>query len=271
MKRVLAICLVLAMALSLAACGGSKGKSPEDVLKETSQNMNKMKSAGFTMTEEIGVKAQGMEMNIKLQADGEVIAEPMAAHMNVGIEAMGMQMKMEMYMQQEGDNVDTYVGMDMGQGMEWGKDTVTVDEAPSMPIEDTTALLAFYTDLKEAGTEKIGDVDTTRYDAKITGKTLKQVLEAMSGMAGDAAGDVDEIFAALPDDVSAPVSFFVDTKNMVLSECRIDMTELIQSVLSDVDLEGGEFTKLAISIGYHDVNKIDKIEIPQEVLGASDM
>lgn len=268
MKKFLAVLLVVAMTLSLCACGGSKKMSPEDVLKATSENMNKFDSTGFHMNMEMGLNVQGMDMAVKVAASGECIKEPMTMHMNMSMEAAMMAMKMEMYAQNTDEGSVSYVGMDMGSGMQWGKQ---VGEAvPEMPMDGMADLLHFYTDLKEVGKEKINGVETTQYDAKITGKNLKNVLEAMSKLSGESAGDAAAIFEKLGDDASASVSFFIDTKNMVMAECRMDLTELIQPLVNAEEM-GGEVNKVTISVGYDNFNKIDKIEIPQEALNAPEM
>lgn len=280
MKKLLAVCLVIGMLLSLCACSSAKAKTPEEVLSEAFKNLKNVNSCAFCMTEEIGVQGDGMEMGIKVKLEGEGIQDPLAMHVKMDMTYAVLTLKMEMYIQENGEDLDVYVGMDMGSGMQWSKETwPAFSEADVFEIYDGVEELSYWDDLKEVGKEKLDGIHTTCYEARFTGRNLKNLIAELLGIVEPMAEEDEdisevldvfaEVFDKLSDDVAARLTFHVDTKHMVLVQASLDMRDLMNELLGILDPSLGEtFTKMRFSPGYRGFNEIDRIQIPEEVLRA---
>ena len=284
-KKLLAGLLVLALMLGLCACGGPK--TPEEVIANVNENLAKVKSMTFGMTTEMTMQSFNETVDMTISMDGETTTEPAVVHadMNIDMGAFGS-IAMEMYAEQSDSAAVTYINT-LGQ---WMKEEVDLSEENGLidAKGDMSTSLESAVELREIGTETIDGVEATRYDGVITKENLQKVLDS-TGMLNelgdvlgmqDGLGDTAENTAELGD---IPISIWVDKEAMMPVRYEMDMTELMQALMTqalaaelgeDADALGEDYltiskVKVAMTVGGFD--SVEAIVIPDEAKNAEPM
>lgn len=280
LTKLLAAAVVLTMALALAACGGSGGQSAEDILTRSQEAFNSITSMHYSIDMDMAFSAEGESVNISTAAEADCIVEPMTINMDMTMDMMGLfDMTFKMYMVQDGDKIITYTGMDDGEGgYTWSKDVM--DDMGDMSQYDGQASMKVYLDnissFKEAGTEEVAGVTATRYDGVIAQDSLKEVMEASGTLDQYESLGIEGLDDLLGEMGDLPVSIWIDQKTDLPVKYEMDMTAMMQSMMSkllaeDPDAAEADFTvdKCSIVMICSDYNSISSIEIPEEALNAS--
>ena len=264
MKKGMAAALCFCMSLNLFACGGPK--TPEEVLAATSENMEELDSVAFDVDLTMEIGADQLSFPITMNMEGRYTKEPQRMYSGLTMDLALYELDMEMYAETGEDKSTTYVGIDTGDGVEWGKDTMEVSETS---VEDVSAVLKTLKDVKEAeGTETIQDVEVSKYTGILTGEDFKKVAETF---APRGAEGTDEIFGDIKDDMEVPVTLYIDKKECRVIKEVIDLTDAIKDTEESVkDLAGTLISKLDLTVVFSQFNEAEAIEIPKEALEAEE-
>lgn len=285
-KRLGALLCAGAMIFGLSACGGG-GASVVDTLNAADDKLSAVNSLqckgvidmAMTATAE-GTEPQ--EVAVTADMDLSVIQEPMKMKgtINLNMAELGGSMGMDIYAVEEDGILNAYVGF-MGQWMMYSMD---MSELEGMNETADTADIDIYAEnestAKKVGTEKIGEVDTTKYAITISGASMNKimtesgVIDAMQGMGDMGTGmeiDWADLYSEMGDMTMSiwidadgyPVRYEVDAMNManlMVAKVMAQMTELYGDMGAAVN-----FTKLLITIDLAAFDTVEDFEIPAEV------
>lgn len=233
LKKFLALLTALSMLLCLSACGSFERK-----MAKSAANMGQLESmhldVDFALDMELAVMGQSMDVDAAIKAGIDMNTEPFAMKMDMDVEAMGIGQQAQIYIVDEAGERVAYTSDDGGKT--WERGTVEVDvDVNGMSVKDSLALLSKWADsFEKAGEEKINGSAATKYSGLIDAASLVQLMDA-SG-----ADDAMESSLGLEldgDDVAAlkdvPVSIWIDNKSSMVVRMDMDVTELMQSLLSE--------------------------------------
>lgn len=218
-----------AVALGLAGCGdeagggtnspsegsGEKGASALEAVQLAASTSEKAKSANFTMDMDMSVGGQSLPVTAKGKVDGENNAVEMTMSMEVPGQG-GMNLKQIMI-----DNT-MYMSGIPGMGKGWVK--LSLDELDAVgggatggasslgsgdPTDQLKMLSQVSDDVKEAGTETINGVETTKYTGSID-------LEKAAAASGTSAADLKKLQTQYKEMglQKIPFSLYVDDENL---------------------------------------------------------
>ena len=279
--RIIALILLAAMLLCLTGCGSFETKMAKAVKKMSalqSVHMDMDMHMDFSMT----MLGESLDLDANMESGIDMQTEPLRARMEMGMEVLGANMDMLMYMEQNGEEYTTYVSADGGAS--WESESITAEEAKSQ-TGDVSENLKIFIDcaksFQEAGTETVNGSAATRYDGQITGDSLESALE-LSGakeMLGEGLG------TELPADAftgleSIPCSVWIDNKSGMVVRYDMDMGAVMQSLMKDMmdqvlasqGLEGlgveMEFREVTVSVILSQFDAVGEIFIPDSAKAA---
>lgn len=264
LKKFLAIALVIAMALSLAACGGFAGK-----MAKAAKKLEKAKSYS-TSTDvdmQIAVNFMGMEMavDVKVNSDTDVFKDPAKVHGNLKMNAFEEAEEFEYYMVPDGDGYKMLMSDD---GENWAEEHVEASDAKmyqSVDFEQVMKLLKMAESFEKTGEETIRDSKATVYSGSVSGKDVGELLGAtgMDAMLDQMDFDVtEEIFNSIE---NIPVTIAIDNTSGMISQYTIDATELVQKTVEKALAEQGANTEYGISIDLSGAMKVKNALVKVEM------
>ena len=280
LSKLLTAGVVLAMALALAACGGSAGgDSPEAVLARAQEAFDEVTSMHYSIDMDMGFSSDGESLEIDTTAEADCIVSPVTIDMDMTMDMMGLfDMNVKMFIVQEDDHYTIYSGMDDGEGnYTWAKDVM--DDMDDVSQFDGSANMAIYmengAEFKEAGTEEINGSTATRYDGVITQEGLETVLEASGVLDQYESMGIEGMDDLLGEMGDLPMSIWIDNESGLPVKYEMDMAVMMQNLMDklmaeDPEVAGENLTvdKCSLVMTCSDFNTIDSIEIPEEALNA---
>ena len=279
--RIIALILLAAMLLCLTGCGSFETQMAKAVKKMSalqSVHMDMDMHMDFSMT----MLGESLDLDANMESGIDMQTEPLRARMEMGMEVLGANMDMLMYMEQNGEEYTTYVSADGGAS--WESESITSEEAKSQ-TGDVSENLKIFIDcaksFQEAGTETVNGSAATRYDGQITGDSLESALE-LSGakeMLGEGLGTKlsADAFTGLE---SIPCSVWIDNKSGMVVRYDMDMGAVMQSLMKDMmdevlasqGLEGlgveMEFREVTVSVILSQFDAVGEIFIPDSAKAA---
>ena len=278
-KKLAALFLTLTMVFGLAACG-----SFETRMVRAAQKMEKTESMHMDMDMDIDMHlallGENLDTDVKMSGAMDMHKEPLLAKMDMTVDALGQTVDVTEYMEKNGTQLDMYL-KDSITGS-WSKQTVDMDEAPGQ-LNMTEQFVVFKEcakDFSEVGQETVNGSQATRYDGVIRGEYIEAAVKAsgaLDALSESLEMDLDEDdFANLG---SLPTSLWIDDKSGMIVRYDMDMTEIMQSVmtramedaldqagLGSVDLSGVELNleKVTVSVVLSQFDQIGEIVIPEE-------
>lgn len=236
LKKLAALCLVLALALSLAACGFS----PK--LARSAVEMEKIKNFHMDMELELGValammgQASSIEMTVVEGMD--VQREPLTVASEITT-TVGEERELALgYLvpNESGEGYVLYVSTDGGES--WDKQEIANSELSrhtgySGTLDQLALLAKAARSFREAGTEMVNGAPATRYDGEIQGSDVTAALEntGLISSLGEQFG-VELDAESLEISGSIPTSVWVDESSGRVVRYEMDMAEAISSVWS---------------------------------------
>lgn len=278
MKRILAAGLALVLVLGLCACGG---ESPEEVMQKVMENSSALTSLRYEMEMETSMSV--MDQSIEMNTFGT------AACINAPIQ-MEMELTMDMgemgsgtttvYMVEEDGLATTYTGADMGDGnMIWQKQVMDIAQLEQYDAQASFDLYMNSAEsFQEKGVETINDVKATRYDGVIKGEAMSEVLGS-SGMLSQMSSlgiPLEQAEAMFTEMGDLTVSIWVDKANYLPVKYEIDMTDMMQKMMSAILGEAQESVGITVDLMFMsmtilEVNSVEEIVIPEEALNAEEL
>ena len=279
--RIIALILLAAMLLCLTGCGSFETKMAKAAKKMAalqSVHMDLDMHMDFSMS----LLGESLDLDANMESGIDMQTEPLLARMEMGMEVMGVNMEMLMYLEQNGEEYTAYVSAD--NGASWERESMTAEEAKSQTGDVSENLKIFINRAKsfqEAGTEMVNGSEATRYDGEITGDSLESALE-LSGakeMLGEGLGGKlsADAFTGLE---SIPCSVWIDNKSGMVVRYDMDMGAVMQTLMKDMmdevlaaqGLEGFEmemeFREVTVSVVLSQFDAVGEIVIPDSVKAA---
>ena len=142
--------------------------------------------------------------------------------------------------------------------------------------ENLDLFLSSSKSFQEQGTEEINGVETVRYDGVLSNDVIDEVLTSYGTLdqLGMSAEDVQSMIFSLGD---VPVSCWIDKANYMVVQYQIDMTSMMQQLMSGMlESEGAEAGELAVDamtilLTISNTNNVEVIELPAEVENAVEL
>ncbi len=291
LKKLSTFLLAAVMSFSVVGCSGSpsssasssagsstpsssSGMSVEERIDSSRKSLKDVKNMQSKMVMNMSLTSQGQTVDMNTIMDVTAFTDPLKMKIDMTMD-MGEQgsQEMAMYAEQDGDKYIMY----MSDGVQWYSEEVpaqTFDEYDARNSMDT--YLDGVSDLKEVGTEKIGDKDAIKIEGVIKGETLEATLSesgALDNVKQTFNGQVsDEVLESMFKDLGeVKVSVWIDSETNYPVKYSMDMTDVMNTLYTNVlgSIEGGQ--DVQISVGKMEINMEDlkynsaeDFEIPAE-------
>lgn len=270
MAAVLAV--VLAAGSVLAGCG-NKTVTAESLMQDAQKKIQKVDSVegGMVMEMQMGLDEESgisMDMGINMDMDMELLNDPMMYHMKgtMSIDLLDGAVDMEMYGEQDGDSVVSYLKMDD----EWQKQTVEVDE------EDNGSIINMGESLMDADNcelaeklEKVNGKEAYVITAKLDGEDFSETMKEMEGVlqgTDSLTGGGEMDFSKMTADVTYKI--YKDTN--LPAEISITAQGGDEPIM-ELEGIGIMMNKIAYTISFEKFDKVEKITIPEEAKNAEEI
>lgn len=247
-KNLKFLSILVAVILVLTGCGTKKDAKTQ--LSDAIEKTKKMESAAIKLDVKAEMTSEGTTMALGLGMNGNVsgTGKDMKSHLNANVSFFGMNQETEMYTEVKDNYMYTYTKED-------GKWTYTKEEykeEETISTEKVTEILNKAKSIKEEKSDKKG---YTKLVVTVGADTLNEAMksETVSELAGETSAEIKN-----------DLSFNVYLKDGYLSIVELDLGKFIKDSVSAEELEKGEI-KAVISIELNDINKADKVTIPEEV------
>ena len=280
-KRLFAMILTLAMALSLSACGSFEARVARAAKKlQSTKSMHMDMSVSF----DIALSMLGQELGIDFDMDVEsdMFMDPLQAKMIMTMNSMGESSSILSYAEKNDESYTLYVSAD--DGTTWQKRSVDVSELPaqlnaSNAMDQLSLFIESAQSFQEVGTEQINGSDAVRYDGTLKGEAVAKAME-LSGILDTFSSQFGgELDLSAFDDSSIPASIWIDTKSGYIVRYDLDMTEIMGQVLktmlsstmesaglADMSelVNGVELNNCLASVVLSQFNAVEPFQIPEE-------
>lgn len=265
--RVLIAAVILVFAVS--GCG-PEAKTASQVLTETAQSSNNMKSLEAQGSMKMNVSAGGQDIDMNMGMDMAVFTDPYKIKMNMTIDLGGLgSQSSDVYLIQDGGKYYSYTNI-AGQ---WYK--MEMDQALFQKTIDSYDNSA-YIDALTSSSESF-EMEETEEDGKkvyklegvITGDALNKMVEATGVMNQLADAGIDTSIYDNTGDMK--VTVYVDKETSNLYKISIDMKELMKNALETALSGTGEeiaVNDCVMEMIYKNYNSASDFELPKEAENA---
>lgn len=248
MKRFLGVFLVLAVLISVAACGG-KRLTTEELITQSMQNSSQATNVEAAMDMVMDLEVMGTRTSITTKATMTSFTQPMRMKMDMEMNMFGQNIPVAMYMEEQGDAFVVYTGT---QGS-WMKQTLSMEEYKNTLSQyDTQASLNLYVNsaknFSSLGEETLDGKKVEKIQGVIPKEELNKVMlesGAMSQALQQSGGDLDEetqalltaVFSELDD---LPMTIWVDVESVLPVRYEMDMTPIMTKIFDSIISASGE-------------------------------
>lgn len=248
----------------LSGCGGGTKATPENLLRDMTDNAEKVESALMNMKFEIAMTSGEDSLSIGMDMDMETTSEPEASHGKgtVSFEMAGSNFstEMEMYTVLEDDQYVTYTMMEN----EWTKEVADEEEALG-DVEGMTGSIEEYAD-KFQLEEDLVDVDgkecfelTGELEGDIFAEMIQSdMMDSFSGYGLDEETVADMVF---------PCTIDIYRDTILPARIYFDLAETFEPLLED---SGVTASDCYIEMTFMEYDSVDEIVVPDEALAAED-
>ncbi len=248
----------------LSGCGGGTKATPENLLRDMTDNAEKVESALMNMKFEIAMTSGEDSLSIGMDMDMETTSEPEASHGKgtVSFEMAGSNFstEMEMYTVLEDDQYVTYTMMEN----EWTKEVADEEEALG-DVEGMTGSIEEYAD-KFQLEEDLVDVDgkecfelTGELEGDIFAEMIQSdMMDSFSGYGLDEETVADMVF---------PCTIDIYRDTILPARIYFDLAETFEPLLED---SGVTASDCYIETTFMEYDSVDEIVVPDEALAAED-
>jgi hypothetical protein len=227
--------------------------NPTSDLKKASKKMAKLDSYQMTLDFTIGVKSQGIEMEVPVSLENSYHSKSKASKMNISISVFGMTVSSEGYISYSDDNkVITYIKDSSTE--EWTKEESdnTVD---SQIVSDFIAIA------QKIEKVKSDDKSLKKYQIIIAKEDAIKSISSLTSLLSSLDMDIDEEYEVTDDIV---IDIYVNKKSKYITKIAFDLTDSIQ--IKDADTENTSITKFTMELKFDKFNEVEEISIPEDVI-----
>ena len=262
-KKLAAIGMAAVMAAALlSGCGGRTKATPENLLRDMTEKMDKEESVVMNLKFNINLSAGGEELAVGMDMDMEVTAEPEASHakgeVSFDIAGSGMSTEMEMYSVEEDGQYVTYTMMEG----EWTKEAADEEESLG-DIEGMTGDIRDYADKFELGEDlaEINGEDCFELTGELDGDILSEIflsdmLDSFSGYGLDEETVSDMVFPCT-------IDIYKDT--ILPARILFDLTDAFGPAMEDAGVAASD---CYMEMTFMEYGSVDEIVVPDEALEA---
>ena len=293
-KKILALLLVCALALSMTACGSLSAA-------KTIRKLGKLESYHADLNIDLGLSldmmGESLPLDFLFDLSADCNTDPFRGEGELRMVLVDEESDpVRLYLIQEDDGLTVYSSADSGKT--WTKSTLALGSSGSglSLSKDTIALFAEISSaFEKTGTETINGYEATVYSGEISGELLHSALEE--------ANFVDSLSEALElepgtltlDEVgSIPVTVALDNKSDLPVRITADLSELmdslfpffLQAIARAAEKEGGaegeaeellamlslmevSFDRFLVTLELKDFDAVGEVSIPDEVVDAA--
>ncbi len=267
-----------AMSLCLAL-GGCAKEDASQTIARAREALQDISSMSYDMTVDISLESQGETLYMTTTAAADYILQPLQMKLKMTTSMNGTDgITATSYLKEENDVNTLYTGLDLGSQVFWqASEMENTDSYTHYNARDNLELYLSSAQSFVPAEEDSGD-GTLRYDGLIAGEALDQILDASGirthledmGFSLPAKKDLTD----RPD--TLPISIWIETATGMPVKYEMDLTSLMQALISDLIGEGNDaqfpadltVNKMYVSMTIRDINHVDAIEIPKEALDA---
>ena len=282
MKWIATVMILAAVILGVGYYILETHPTPVHLAKRTADNLGKVHSAEAEVEMDyegtVTVFKNDVQIGMGTKFDMEAVTDPSASHTNgsLTISFMGfdVDVPVESYVQKENGEPVLYMNI---ANKTWTKQKVN-DPANTMPEIDTRAVTALLIHKIISGeikaelaeeTEMICDKEAYKLSFDISGKTLEELLNAAAAYNENAAKLAESLDLS---GTGAHIDMWIYKDMKLPARIAIDCTALgsylVQSMLEEKGLVGTA-TKFTAVVTFTQYNTIEKIEVPEEVVGSA--
>lgn len=277
-RKLLRLLPVMALCLCLTGCSR---ENAQEAIEKAQESLQDITSMSYDITMDMEMSGGGQTVAMSTTASADYILEPaqMKLDMEVSMNGMGG-MGTSSYLVEENGVYTLYTGISNGSQTYWQvSEMENMDSYNQYNAEANLELyLSSAESFQENGEEIIGETKTIRYDGIISGDDLSQVIKSSGISAQMSALGLDEsisdsMFRDLKD---LPVSIWIAEDTYIPMKYEMDMTGLIQNIMTGILSDMGEdaagadirIDRVLISMTIHNINNLTSIEVPKDALAA---
>lgn len=284
-KRIGAVALGTALALSIAACGGGTANKEDatEKIRAASEKVNAVESMEATMVMEMDMSVMGQKVETDTTMAMSCFNDPvkMKADMTMDMGSLGS-VSMSIFAEADGDTYNMY----LYDGNTWTKESSTINMLEQYDAQQSVNLyLDSGMEYIQVGTEEINGSTADKYTGVIRGEAMEEVLKASGAtqnLESSLGGmvDVSDFYSDLGD---MSITVWIDQQSGYPVRYYMDMTDVMQSIMSKAmdaamgSVEGAEgidvsgmmtIDKVVVTADCFNYNNAADFEIPAEALEA---
>lgn len=258
-------------------------ETPEDYLQAAREKMSQISSMRFQMTMDMDITALWQELDVNLTMDGEMTSDPAMAHGDVTMDMAGKDVaEMEVYMEADGDETVSHVGVLVGSKRVWSTQRGN-DAAAGMGADlqaQTMQLLEMAIILADTEPEAISETEL-RYTGVIPASKIRFALQTtgLLRQLEDTRLIDEDVLDKLDEDLEdMPLTVTVDREQLVITGYSLDMTSVVRQLLR-ISLEDSmskiglgsladdlvEVANVTTQMKLYDFDLVEEIVIPDYV------
>lgn len=245
-NRLVLVTVILIWAMALSGCG--KKATPENLLTDVNKNLENVKSVTGLQKAEVTLEEAGMEGTVEIEMELSATHEPPATYAKGSLAIKqglaSLEMDMEIYGVEEGDEIAVYTYVD---GV-WEREAS--DQGEDVLDENVFKELLKVHDAFEMNedTVEVEGKECLEMKGKVEAGILEPILgEGLIDMLDSGAGLLED--AEDNGKVACTVAVYKDT--ILPARISVDMEDLY------------------IDVVYKEYNKVEKIKVPEEALKAA--
>ena len=251
MKKSKWLAALLISVLALTGCGKTEENASE-VLDTARKQMNELSNYSMKMEMKMGLKAEGMTMEVPVVVDAQIDEKSGTAKMTTTASMFGMEFSTEGYTQVVDGKTITYTkgNFELEGEQVWTKET-----------SDEPAGYGEFVAITEYGTKvekkKSDDKNANHYQITISKDKMKELMSESSSLMGDGMdlSDYD-----IKNDVIVDV--YVEKNSNNITKLSMDLKEVIS--LEDMEVEM-EISDCMLTFTFSEFYKVGTITIPEDV------
>ncbi len=248
LKKLTAVVLIIALALSLSACSSFGMR-----MFFAGQKMSRLESWSMDSHIDLGLSfsilGKPLDLDTVLDGRADVTTDPQAAKLNMDVTTLGDTSRIQTYYEQVGDSFVSYATSDGGKS--WSSESVALSDLPArLPDKnDLKELASLASAFEERGKESIRGSEATVFAGTVSGADAGKLLE-VTGILDSLVGAFGLDASKLPHDFngSIPMTIALDGKSGMIVRVTMDLTALMQDLLPS--LLNVLSDKLADKIGF---------------------
>ncbi len=252
MKKSKWLAALLVSVFALTGCGSKNDSNASEVLDKARKQMNELSNYSMKMEMKMGIKAEGMTMEIPVVVDAKIDAKSKTGKMTTTASMFGMESTTEGYTQVVDGKTITYSkgNYEFDGEQVWVKET-SEDETN---YNEFVAITEFGTKVEK---KKSDDKNADYYQLTISKEKMKELMSESSSL----MGDMDFESADIKNDVVLDI--YVDKKSNYITKLSMDLKDVISMEDMEVAME---ISECSLTFTFGDFDKVGTITIPEDVI-----